>query len=144
MGRGWRSRWWAAATGRRACGCRGAPPSGRPSWAPTCACRSPTRGGWRRPWRCCGDDPPASDGGGRGRAVAMTLPRWMEPLLDAEQMRRTDEWAIETRGVPSLELMERAGEGLARVVGQHGPAGRIAVVCGKGNNGGDGLVAARL
>ena len=40
--------------------------------------------------------------------------------------------------------MERAGEGLARVVSEHVPAGRIAVVCGKGNNGGDGLVAARL
>ena len=59
-------------------------------------------------------------------------------------MRDTDEWAIETRGMPSLELMERAGEGLARVVAQHGPAGRVAVVCGKGNNGGDGFVAARL
>jgi NAD(P)H-hydrate epimerase len=68
----------------------------------------------------------------------------MEPLLDAAQMRETDAWAIETRGVPSLELMERAGEGLARVVARYGPAGRIAVVCGKGNNGGDGLVAARL
>ena len=40
--------------------------------------------------------------------------------------------------------MERAGEGLARAVGKHAPAGRIAIVCGKGNNGGDGLVAARL
>ena len=40
--------------------------------------------------------------------------------------------------------MERAGEGLARVIGEHVPSGRIAVVCGKGNNGGDGLVAARL
>ena len=40
--------------------------------------------------------------------------------------------------------MERAGEGLARAVGKHAPAGRIAVICGKGNNGGDGLVAARL
>ena len=68
----------------------------------------------------------------------------MEPLLDAVQMRATDEWAIETRGVPSVDLMEHAGEGLARVVGQYGPAGRIAIVCGKGNNGGDGFVAARL
>jgi len=59
-------------------------------------------------------------------------------------MRATDAWAIETKGVPSLELMERAGEGLARVVAEHVPAGRIAVVCGKGNNGGDGFVAARL
>jgi hydroxyethylthiazole kinase-like uncharacterized protein yjeF len=74
----------------------------------------------------------------------MTLPPWLEPLLDAEQMRATDAWAIETRGIPGAELMERAGEGLARVVAARAPAGRIAVVCGKGNNGGDGLVAARL
>jgi hydroxyethylthiazole kinase-like uncharacterized protein yjeF len=69
---------------------------------------------------------------------------WLEPLPTAEQMRATDAWAIEERGVPSLELMERAGEGLARVAARHAPAGRIAVVCGKGNNGGDGLVAARI
>jgi ADP-dependent NAD(P)H-hydrate dehydratase / NAD(P)H-hydrate epimerase len=71
-------------------------------------------------------------------------PRWLEPLPDAEAMRATDRWAIETKGIPSLELMERAGEGLTQVVAEHVPAGRIAVVCGKGNNGGDGLVAARL
>ena len=59
-------------------------------------------------------------------------------------MRDTDKWAIETRGIASLELMERAGEGLAHVVSQHVPAGKVAVVCGKGNNGGDGFVAARL
>jgi hydroxyethylthiazole kinase-like uncharacterized protein yjeF len=72
------------------------------------------------------------------------LPRWLEPLLDAEQMRAVDAWAIEKERIPSLELMERAGEGLARVVGERHSGGRIAVVCGKGNNGGDGLVAARL
>jgi ADP-dependent NAD(P)H-hydrate dehydratase / NAD(P)H-hydrate epimerase len=69
---------------------------------------------------------------------------WFEPLPTADQMRATDAWAIEQRGVPSLELMERAGQGLARVVGRHAPTGRIAVVCGKGNNAGDGLVAARI
>ena len=74
----------------------------------------------------------------------MSLPRWLEPLLDAEQMRATDRWAIEERGVPSLELMEHAAEGLADVVRRHAPAGRVAVVCGKGNNGGDGLVVGRL
>ncbi len=74
----------------------------------------------------------------------MSLPRWLDPLLEAEQMRETDRWAIETREVPSLELMEHAGEGLADAVTRHAPAGRVAVVCGKGNNGGDGLVAARL
>ena len=74
----------------------------------------------------------------------MTTPRWLEPLPDAPLMRATDEWAITEKGVPAGQLMERAGEGLARAVGKHAPAGRIAVVCGKGNNGGDGLVAARL
>jgi len=74
----------------------------------------------------------------------VTQPRWLEPLPDAELMRATDRWAIETKGVPARQLMERAGEGLARAVGKHAPAGRIAVICGKGNNGGDGLVAARL
>ena len=74
----------------------------------------------------------------------MSLPPWLEPLPDAGQMGATDEWAIRERGIASLELMERAGEGLARVAALHGPAGRIAVVCGKGNNGGDGFVAARL
>jgi ADP-dependent NAD(P)H-hydrate dehydratase / NAD(P)H-hydrate epimerase len=74
----------------------------------------------------------------------VSRPRWLEPLPDAELMRATDRWAIETKKIPSLELMERAGEGLARVVAEHVPAGRIAVVCGKGNNAGDGYVAARV
>jgi NAD(P)H-hydrate epimerase len=73
----------------------------------------------------------------------MSRPRSLEPLPDAELMRATDRWAIQTRGIPSLDLMERAGEGLARVIAERVPAGRIVVVCGKGNNGGDGLVAAR-
>ncbi|MET0768532.1 MAG: NAD(P)H-hydrate dehydratase [Solirubrobacteraceae bacterium] len=74
----------------------------------------------------------------------MSNPRWLEPLPDAALMRATDAWAIEEKRVPSLDLMERAGEGLARVIAEHVPAGRLTVVCGKGNNGGDGLVAARL
>ena len=40
--------------------------------------------------------------------------------------------------------MERAGTGLADLVGELAPAGRVVAVCGKGNNGGDGFVAARL
>jgi NAD(P)H-hydrate epimerase len=40
--------------------------------------------------------------------------------------------------------MERAGAGLADLAGELAPAGRIVTVCGKGNNGGDGFVAARL
>jgi NAD(P)H-hydrate epimerase len=71
-------------------------------------------------------------------------PGWLTPLPDAAAMRATDAWAIEQLGIPSLELMERAGDGLAALVAEVAPDGPIAVVCGAGNNGGDGLVAARL
>ncbi|MDQ3409591.1 MAG: NAD(P)H-hydrate epimerase, partial [Actinomycetota bacterium] len=76
--------------------------------------------------------------------MTAALPPWLDPLPDAQAMRATDAWAIEHHGIPSLELMERAGAGLARVVGEVAPDGPVAVVCGKGNNGGDGLVAGRL
>jgi hydroxyethylthiazole kinase-like uncharacterized protein yjeF len=72
------------------------------------------------------------------------LPDWCEPLLDAPQMRAVDRWAIDEQGIPSLELMERAGEGVARALEEISPEGALVVVCGKGNNGGDGLVLARL
>lgn len=74
----------------------------------------------------------------------MGFPRWLEPLPHAQLMRDTDQWAIQSRGIPGAELMERAGAGLARAIGEQAPTGRIAIACGKGNNGGDGLVAARL
>ena len=73
-----------------------------------------------------------------------SLPDWLTGLLDADAMRAVDRWAIEERGVSSLDLMERAGAGVARAVERVAPDGPVAVVCGKGNNGGDGLVAARL
>jgi hydroxyethylthiazole kinase-like uncharacterized protein yjeF len=76
--------------------------------------------------------------------VSAPLPDWLEPLYGAEQMRAIDRWAIEQRGVPSLDLMERAGAGLALFTDRAVPRGPVAVVCGKGNNGGDGLVAGRL
>jgi NAD(P)H-hydrate epimerase len=72
------------------------------------------------------------------------LPPWLTPLLPAETMRAVDRWAIEERGVPGLDLMERAGAALARAVERAAPDGAVTIVCGKGNNGGDGLVAARL
>jgi hydroxyethylthiazole kinase-like uncharacterized protein yjeF len=72
------------------------------------------------------------------------LPDWCEPLLDAPQMRTVDRWAIDERGIPSLDLMERAGIGVADAVQRLAHDGPIAVVYGKGNNGGDGLVVARL
>src|SRR3990170_433449 len=68
---------------------------------------------------------------------------WLEPCLDAEEMRAIDRWAIEERGVPSLELMETAGRAVAETAAAMAEDKRALVVCGKGNNGGDGLVAAR-
>ncbi len=72
------------------------------------------------------------------------LPAWLTPLPDAETMRSIDRWAIDEQGVASLELMERAGAGVAAAVERVAPDGAVAVVCGKGNNGGDGFVVARL
>ncbi len=75
----------------------------------------------------------------------MTLPAWVDPLYDAAEMRAVDRWAIES-GIPSLDLMERAGAGLARAAETlaSGSPLPIRIVVGKGNNGGDGFVAARL
>jgi hydroxyethylthiazole kinase-like uncharacterized protein yjeF len=72
------------------------------------------------------------------------MPDWLDPLYEAAEMRAVDAWAIEDQGVPSLDLMERAGIGLARVAARAARPGPVRVVVGKGNNGGDGLVAARL
>jgi NAD(P)H-hydrate epimerase len=73
------------------------------------------------------------------------LPEWLAGLPDAEAMRATDRWAIDDRGIPGIDLMERAGEGLAALVRELEIGDEpIAVVCGKGNNGGDGYVVARL
>lgn len=68
---------------------------------------------------------------------------WLNPLYDADGMQAVDRWAIEDQGVRSLELMEAAGRAVAEVVGELAPDGPVRVVCGKGNNAGDGLVAAR-
>jgi NAD(P)H-hydrate epimerase len=68
---------------------------------------------------------------------------WLEPLYDAEGMRALDRWAIEEEGIPSLDLMEAAGRAVAEAVGRLAPDGPVRVLCGKGNNAGDGLVAAR-
>ena len=68
----------------------------------------------------------------------------MIPVLSRAQMRAFDARAIEVAHVPSIVLMENAGRGAAeRILALAGQRGRVVVVCGTGNNGGDGFVVAR-
>src|SRR4051812_23987238 len=67
-------------------------------------------------------------------------------VLSSAQMREADRRTIEEIGIPSLVLMENAGrQVVAAVEAVHGDLleGRVAVLCGRGNNGGDGFVVAR-
>ncbi len=67
-------------------------------------------------------------------------------ILKAAEMRRVDRRTIEQLGISGDALMEAAGGGVARRVLSEVPdlaARHVLVACGKGNNGGDGLVAAR-
>src|SRR5947207_5118118 len=65
-------------------------------------------------------------------------------IVTADEMREIDRATSERFGVPSLTLMENAGAAVAEfVLEQYPSAKRIGVICGKGNNGGDGFVAAR-
>jgi len=65
-------------------------------------------------------------------------------IVTAAEMREIDRATSQRFGVPSLTLMENAGTAVAEfVVSKYPSAGRIGVICGKGNNGGDGFVVAR-
>jgi NAD(P)H-hydrate epimerase len=63
--------------------------------------------------------------------------------LTRDEARELDRRAMEEFGVPGIVLMENAGRGMAELLRSLGAAGPVAVCCGKGNNGGDGLVLAR-
>ncbi len=65
-------------------------------------------------------------------------------VVTSAQMRDLDQTAIEGFGIPSLTLMENAGKAVAEITRSSYPEARFfAIFCGKGNNGGDGLVVAR-
>jgi NAD(P)H-hydrate epimerase len=67
-------------------------------------------------------------------------------VVTRERMRWIDEVTINEYGLPSLVLMENAGSGAFRVILEEYPQvkkGKVAVICGSGNNGGDGFVVAR-
>ena len=63
--------------------------------------------------------------------------------LTRDQSRALDRRVIEEAGVPGVVLMENAGRGCAELLLRLGVTGPVVVCCGKGNNGGDGLVIAR-
>lgn len=67
-------------------------------------------------------------------------------VLQAEEIRAADAWTLEQEGITALQLMERAATRLVEVVLKDYPVTRhtFAVLCGPGNNGGDGLVMSRL
>ena len=72
------------------------------------------------------------------------LPGWLDGLYDPDEMRAADRFAMERRGILELELAEKAGAGLAAAAAEVARGRPIRVVVGPGNNGGDGLISARL
>src|SRR5262249_61021928 len=69
--------------------------------------------------------------------------RYEAAILAVAEMARADALAVNA-GIPSMSLMEAAGEAVARAAQRRWARGPATVLCGPGNNGGDGLVAARL
>ena len=77
----------------------------------------------------------------------------MDVVLTRAQVRRVDRIAMDEYGISGLVLMENAGRNAASIIlnelgprrstGGDGPAGRVLIFCGTGNNGGDGFVIAR-
>jgi hydroxyethylthiazole kinase-like uncharacterized protein yjeF len=94
----------------------------------------------------CGGNSTADAAGDseRGRAVGLPCPLAARPaVFTPEQMRELDRATIEDVGVPGPVLMERAALGVSSLILSEYPGRHTLIVCGRGNNGGDGLAAAR-
>lgn len=69
----------------------------------------------------------------------------MKPVVNSAQMKAIDSYTIQQVGIPAMVLMERAALHISECVRRHaGRADRILAVCGTGNNGADGIAAARI
>lgn len=77
----------------------------------------------------------------------MSVRNFYRALYAPEQMQQIDSEAITGLGIPSAELMEQAGRSCAQAIGnlyrEWSCDGAVLILCGPGNNGGDGLVIAR-
>ena len=70
-----------------------------------------------------------------------------KPILTSAAMRACDDHTIQNLGIPSRTLMERAAHAVAAYLYRRAdlfPCGRVLILCGNGNNGGDGMAAARF
>lgn len=70
---------------------------------------------------------------------------WMQLWVNAAQMKAADQYTIQKLGLPSLELMEHAAQACVQVLeDEKVDLSHVCVVCGSGNNGGDGFAIARI
>lgn len=80
-------------------------------------------------------------------SLMVTMPPALLPdeLYTRDAVRAMDHFAIHRQGIPGIDLMERAGAAAFEAIRQHWPKARtLSVICGTGNNGGDGYIVARL
>ena len=69
----------------------------------------------------------------------------MKLLVNAAQMKAADQYTIQELGIASLELMERAANACVQTMqSENLDLSSVCVVCGSGNNGGDGFAIARI
>ncbi len=74
----------------------------------------------------------------------MEFRKLVELYLPSAVLRQVDQDAIRILGIPGVLLMENAARGVCQTVQDRYSSGQIVVICGRGNNGGDGLAITRL